>query len=105
MARTAPELALPSPSSRNTPTRWRLTTMCDLERNKIHTVESGFQPGILQPRNQDLVTAAALAAASFMASTDHCPRPSPSGVFLNLGVFCKFKKYVLFTWPILPDRP
>ncbi|GBM30509.1 hypothetical protein AVEN_156263-1 [Araneus ventricosus] len=43
------------------------------------------------------------AVASFMASTDHCPQYSPSGLFLNLGVFCKVKEYVLFTWPILPD--
>ncbi|GBN14322.1 hypothetical protein AVEN_208793-1 [Araneus ventricosus] len=56
MARTTPEFALPSPSSLTTPTRWRLTTMCDLARSKIHTVESGFEPGVLQPRSHDFAT-------------------------------------------------
>ncbi|GBL92091.1 hypothetical protein AVEN_102633-1 [Araneus ventricosus] len=58
MSRTTPELEIPSPSSRTAPTGWRLTTTCDLERNGSHTVESGFEPGILQPRSQDLASAA-----------------------------------------------
>ncbi|GBM63878.1 hypothetical protein AVEN_48578-1 [Araneus ventricosus] len=56
MTRTTPELALPSPRSRSTLTGWRLTATCDLARSRPHTVESGFEPGILQPRSQGLST-------------------------------------------------
>ncbi|GBM29168.1 hypothetical protein AVEN_27788-1 [Araneus ventricosus] len=71
MTRTMPELALLSPSSRTTPTGWRLITTCVIARNGPHTVESVFEHGILQTRSQDLATAASLAVASFMASIDH----------------------------------
>ncbi|GBM10147.1 hypothetical protein AVEN_258751-1 [Araneus ventricosus] len=56
MTRATPELALLSPRRRTTPAGWRLVTTCDLARNEPHTVESGFEPGILQPRSQGLAT-------------------------------------------------
>ncbi|GBM79988.1 hypothetical protein AVEN_47456-1 [Araneus ventricosus] len=80
MTRTTPELALLSSSSRTTPTGWRLTTTCDLTRNKPRTTESGFEPGILQPRSQDLATAAPLQFAELMSkqAIEHI-EPSHSG--------------------------
>ncbi|GBM28619.1 hypothetical protein AVEN_72190-1 [Araneus ventricosus] len=91
MTRTTPELAPLSPTSWTTQTGWRLITMCDLARNGLHTVESGFEPGMLQPLSQDLAT--------------RLPRPLLQFKFhcIHLGVFRKVKKNVLFTWPILPD--
>ncbi|GBO43439.1 hypothetical protein AVEN_241712-1, partial [Araneus ventricosus] len=77
MTRTIPEFALLSPSSRTKPTG-RVTV------NGLHTMELSFEPGILQPRSQDLAIDDPLAVARFMASTDHCLRPLPSG-FLKLG--------------------
>ncbi|GBN12983.1 hypothetical protein AVEN_174241-1 [Araneus ventricosus] len=56
MTRMTPELPLLSPSSRKTPTGWRLTTTCDLAWTGSHTVEPGFEPRTLQPRSQDLAT-------------------------------------------------
>ncbi|GBN97665.1 hypothetical protein AVEN_224371-1 [Araneus ventricosus] len=34
--------------------RYAAATTCELARNRPHTVESGFEPEILQPRNQGL---------------------------------------------------
>ncbi|GBN12985.1 hypothetical protein AVEN_174243-1 [Araneus ventricosus] len=85
MMRTTPELVLLSPISRTTSTGWRLTTTCDLARSGSHTVESGFEPRALQPQSQGLAPGPPgpppPAVASCMASTDHCPRPSPLGFF------------------------
>ncbi|GBN78338.1 hypothetical protein AVEN_61904-1 [Araneus ventricosus] len=85
MTRTIPEFALLSPSSRTKPTG-RVTV------NGPHTMELSFEAGLFQPRSQDFATADPLAVASFMASTDHCLRPLPSGFFLKLGGFF-FEKY------------
>ncbi|GBL77919.1 hypothetical protein AVEN_143253-1 [Araneus ventricosus] len=100
MTRTTPELALLSPSSLTIPIGWRLAIGFDLARHGLHTVESGFEPGILQPRTlpPGYRPAPLPAVVRFMTSTDHCPRPLPSNFFLNMGgFFCEVKKYALFT--------
>ncbi|GBM16849.1 hypothetical protein AVEN_99746-1 [Araneus ventricosus] len=106
MIRTTPELALLSPSSRTTPTGWRLITTCDLARNGLHTMESGFEPGILQLRSQDLSTGPPRPPLQLQASWHPQTNHLDHRFMLLLkprSFFFKVKKYALFTWPILPD--
>ncbi|GBM82960.1 hypothetical protein AVEN_70302-1 [Araneus ventricosus] len=113
---TTPELALLSPSSRATPTGWRLATASDLARSGPHTVESGVEPGILQLRGQGLAARPPrpLPLCSCKFHGIHIPlsstlafrfllKPRRFSAKLKTMFYSHAPCYPILAWPILPD--